>query len=494
MRSRKRASGALLAVLVALSASSVATVDGNSSNDGGPSPTSGSDYWRERGLAAGVGILPDPDDPRYDAWSLEQVAREAIKGGEIKLDYRAILYAAELIDITKATSLLQQVRFGELPYGVLERDWWEGQGVDRNAAVTRLQLETLAGILSTAFNQYDTSFTSLTIDPSGRFVRVLRTDESDSMLVDALRRSELADFVRFETAAEAQRDLQAEIIRVVDLLESRSIERDFGMWIAPESGRLIVELEGAMSVGPTDARRIIDLFDPRFRDLVDLRSTGGQTIPASTLIGGLSISNNGGCEMAFSVSGVIGPGSTTATGLVTAAHCGDNGQYPAGNSLPFIREYGDDVARDETDAQFHTKGAGNTVDNRVRYTSEGSPPGTLYVDITSRTGWGGQTPPQTVCHNGSSTGVRTCGVIETNTYTPSSAVSADPEWVRVVMRSCLGDSGASIWRGNSAYGILHAASGNVVGTCSNGQQRREKTVYGAITFAEGRLQMVVLTN
>lgn len=212
---------------------------------------------------------------------------------------------------------------------------------------------------------------------------------------------------------------------------------------------------------------------------------------AATIIGGKKFSAGTSCTFAFAVKNV-GAGTWTR-GVLTAAHCGNDGSTPDNNFefggviLPFRGA----TQAGRIDAQVHSKTPSNTTKNRLRYHS--TPTTWVYVDVTSVSSWSGQSVGNTVCQNGRISPVIKCGQITNKNVSPS-YVPGSNNFIRATYDVCIGDSGASVWKSNSAHGIHSGGAGSILGTCSNGENHRSDGIYGAINYATDNLDVEVLTN
>ncbi|WP_200932391.1 hypothetical protein [Sphingomonas sp. Leaf412] len=152
----------------------------------------------------------------------------------------------------------------------------------------------------------------------------------------------------------------------------------------------------------------------------------------------------------------------TRTALTTAAHCPDELKYIAPDGatapMPFVAQWGwgyQDVQINAVDGALGPTFYADTARTQVR-TVEGRRP----LDST-RTG-------DFVCHRGERTGY-SCATVELVEFAPAGQLCGGlctPTWVTVAGPGCRGgDSGAPVFLGGRAFGIVKGGSYRSDGTC-----------------------------
>ncbi len=181
-------------------------------------------------------------------------------------------------------------------------------------------------------------------------------------------------------------------------------------------------------------------------------AAGGVSIRTETSPGRAASTNRGGVAMSSCTSGFTVRGSS-ATGILTAGHCGDPQSYattPGGTpsyTAPFITQ----SWTSNSDLQWHT--TPSHTDYASFYGSSSSTP-------TARTGTGVAYSGQGLCHRGKTSGY-SCGYVTSTAFAPTwsgacGSSSCTASFVRVdgvALANLGGDSGGPWFSGGYAYGI-----------------------------------------
>lgn len=192
--------------------------------------------------------------------------------------------------------------------------------------------------------------------------------------------------------------------------------------------------------------------------------------PTTAIKGGMQIS---GCSVGFTIK----QGATN--GIVTAGHCSDTQQFN-GVNLPFVGEHN----AGSVDAQWHTA-PGLSTPNHVYLKDLDA-----YLIITSRTGISGQAIGSTFCKSGWTTGFD-CGTLDNKgfcaTWVPNWNCTYGMGSHDGLDMTSPGDSGGSVWRSASAWGIISGETWNIHTFCTC------NVVYTPVNYFEAEMGVVVKT-
>ena len=276
--------------------------------------------------------------------------------------------------------------------------------------------------------------------------------------------------ITFRTGAPATRD------RIVAAIEQHQAEiraalpHPPGMGVDPRTGELVVMVSGADagSVDPVALKAELTGIagvPVRIRMLGrDVNTAGMGTGAGAMDVGGgsrvVGINPLDGRRYACTTGFVVTDG--TRTGVVTSAHCPD--------SLVYV-----DRARIETPLEFIGQWGWGFQDVQVHVSAETLRP-LFYADTAKTearpvTTWRNRTSTRAgdvVCHRGETTGY-SCAQVELVDYAPAGDLcggACTPTWVAVNGPTCRGgDSGAPVFSGTIAFGIVKGASYRADGTC-----------------------------
>lgn len=268
--------------------------------------------------------------------------------------------------------------------------------------------------------------------------------------------------ITFHTGAPATRD------RIVAAIEKHQAEiraalpRPPGMGVDPRSGELVVMVNGAdvAAIDPVALRqKLTDLAGVPVR----IRILGRDANSAMDVGGGsrvVGINPVDGRRYACTTGFVVTDGART--GVVTSAHCPDTLSYVdrARHETPlqFIGQWGwgfQDVQVHVSDAALRPLFYADTAKTEAR------PLTTWRNRISTRAG-------DVVCHRGETTGY-SCSQVELVDYAPAGDLCGGaclPTWVAANGPVCRGgDSGAPVFSGTVAFGIVKGASYRADGSC-----------------------------
>jgi hypothetical protein len=268
--------------------------------------------------------------------------------------------------------------------------------------------------------------------------------------------------ITFHTGAPATRD------RIVAAIEKHQAEiraalpRPPGMGVDPRTGELVVMVNGAdvAAIDPVALRqKLTDLAGVPVR----IRILGRDANSAMDVGGGsrvVGINPADGRRYACTTGFVVTDGART--GVVTSAHCPD--------TLSYV-----DRARHETPLQFIGQWGWGFRDVQVHISNEALRP-LFYADTAKTearplTTWRNRTSTRAgdvVCHRGETTGY-SCSQVELVDYAPAGDLCGGaclPTWVAANGPVCRGgDSGAPVFSGTVAFGIVKGASYRADGSC-----------------------------
>ena len=268
--------------------------------------------------------------------------------------------------------------------------------------------------------------------------------------------------ITFHTGAPATRD------RIVAAIEKHQAEiraalpRPPGMGVDPRTGELVVMLNGA------DADAIdVAAMTGKLTDIagvpVRLRVLGRDANAAMDVGGGsrvVGINPVDGRRYACTTGFVVTNGART--GVVTSAHCPD--------TLSYV-----DRARRETPLEFIGQWGWGFQDVQVHVSPEPLRP-LFYADTAKTearpvTTWRNRSSTRAgdmVCHRGETTGY-SCSQVELVDFAPAGDLCGGaclPTWVAANGPVCRGgDSGAPVFSGTVAFGIVKGASYRADGSC-----------------------------
>jgi len=268
--------------------------------------------------------------------------------------------------------------------------------------------------------------------------------------------------ITFHTGAPATRD------RIVAAIEKHQAEiraalpRPPGMGVDPRTGELVVMLNGA------DADAIdVAAMTGKLTDIagvpVRLRVLGRDANAAMDVGGGsrvVGINPVDGRRYACTTGFVVTNGART--GVVTSAHCPD--------TLSYV-----DRARRETPLEFIGQWGWGFQDVQVHVSPEPLRP-LFYADTAKTearpvTTWRNRSSTRAgdmVCHRGETTGY-SCSEVELVDFAPAGDLCGGaclPTWVAANGPICRGgDSGAPVFSGTVAFGIVKGASYRADGSC-----------------------------
>lgn len=266
--------------------------------------------------------------------------------------------------------------------------------------------------------------------------------------------------VTFRTGARATRDQLVQALSDHQAELRSRLQRPPSLGADPRTGELIVMI----------SRRDAALHDPatlkaEFEALtgvpVQLRTSGAEQPLA--LGGGARIVGTEGttgrrlaCTTGFAVTDGV------RSGIVTAAHCPDDAQYMAPGLANVPLEFAGQWGAAYQDVQLHLSG------EPVR--------SAIYADTAKSverpiTTWRPRTSTRAgdyLCHRGESTGF-SCAVVQLVDFAPAGDLCAGPctpTWTTVSGPTCRsGDSGAPVFSGTVAFGIVKGGSYAPDGAC-----------------------------
>jgi hypothetical protein len=151
------------------------------------------------------------------------------------------------------------------------------------------------------------------------------------------------------------------------------------------------------------------------------------------------------------------------TGIATAAHCPDALSYvdaaARDHPMPFVGQWGwgyQDVQINASDAPLAPRFLVDTA-------------GTVARPVSGQRAVAGMRAGDVVCHRGERTGY-SCAPVELTSFAPAGDLcggACSPTWITVAGPHCGGgDSGAPVFVGTRAYGILKGGSYRADGGCS----------------------------
>ncbi len=450
--------------------------------------------------AIGEDLLEDVD--WYRAWGLDvdstdvsenelPMSSESVEGDRRKVVEQAVLsrkfdllpqamgfFSDDLIQ-SEISSLVAAIKLDEVEVDESVLHHLLEEGVSRDDAVEQLQLQEAAGWLNAALLSHEDRLAGTWLDHNSKKLHVaLEAEGARSWIQQAIESSSVGDQVEFHL------DRQLSIkdaMEMVERLTSLEEDREYSAWYDEVSGVISVA-----ALPDFDTRMFEELLSSEEMKSVRFElSANYASAPTASLFGGLSPSGTT-CEIGFAASGSYGTGYVD--GIMTAGHCNNSLSY-GGSSIPYVRQWN---SLTDADSQFHRAGTAHTVDNKILWRA-GSPASQYYSDITSRYTWAQHVTNAYVCQNGSSSYIRQCGNVLYKTGAPGFVTSPTATWVYATTDVCGGDSGASVYYGNKAYGI--AAGGHSTnGTCSNGKTKYHQLIYAAIDKNENRVSANVKTS
>ncbi len=248
-----------------------------------------------------------------------------------------------------------------------------------------------------------------------------------------------------------------------------ALRRPPGIGIDPRTGELVVMAAPADLVNedvPTLSARLAGIAGVPVRirivghpDLDMAAPVGAVTVQGGARVVGISPADGRryACTTGFAVT------DGTQTGIVTAAHCPDQLDYidpVAGRtSLTFVGQWGWGYQ----DVQLHTTAApvvGLFHADAAKALSR--PVTAVRSRASTRSG-------DIVCHRGERTGY-SCATIELTDFAPAGDLcggACTPSWVTVTGPTCKnGDSGAPVFLGTTAFGIVKGGSYRADGSCA----------------------------
>lgn len=270
--------------------------------------------------------------------------------------------------------------------------------------------------------------------------------------------------ITFHTGAPATRD---EILAAIGKHQAdirAALPHPPGMGVDPRTGELVVILNGA-DAAAVDQVAMTTKLTALAGVPVRLRVLGRDANAVGTMdVGGgsrvVGINPVDGRRYACTTGFVVTDG--TRTGVVTAAHCPD--------TLSYV-----DRDRHETPLDFVGQWGWGYQDVQVNVSSETLRP-LFYADTAKTvarpvTTWRNRTSTRAgdvVCHRGETTGY-SCSQVELVDFAPAGDLcggACTPTWVVANGPVCRGgDSGAPVFSGSIAFGIVKGASYRADGSC-----------------------------
>ncbi len=307
-------------------------------------------------------------------------------------------------------------------------------GLSKSEALRYLRLQNIASELQDEVAAtMPEIYGGLYIDHAPRFRVTVQLTDGDVSLIEPLlvgKLNALRPFVEVERVRWPIAQLKAKIPVVASMLKETGLMADLD----------IEARQNIVTVNVTDPSILASALYSAGKSLPEgatIRQVRELTRPLAGIAGGLSLT---ACTSGFAV---IHPDGRR--GILTAAHCYNDQQYYQGTYLPWLGGKYEGA----WDVQWHST-PGYTPTNLVWN-------GSNYVSITGLKYRGSQTIGEYVCKYGRVTAL-SCGYIRSTTFAPSSVPNVTATWVTIGSASTYGeegDSGAPIWRGNTAYGILH---------------------------------------
>jgi hypothetical protein len=268
--------------------------------------------------------------------------------------------------------------------------------------------------------------------------------------------------ITFHTGAPATRDRILAAIGKHQAEIRAALPHPPGMGVDPRTGELVVMLNDA-DFRAIDPVAMTEKLSRLAGVPVRLRLLGRDANAAMDVGGGsrvVGVNPADGRRYACTTGYVVTDGART--GVVTSAHCPD--------TLSYV-----DPARHETPLEFIGQWGWGFQDVQVNVSNEALRP-LFYADTAKTearpvTTWRNRTSTRAgdvVCHRGETTGY-SCSQVELVDYAPAGDLCGGaclPTWVVVNGPTCRGgDSGAPVFSGTVAFGIVKGASYRPDGSC-----------------------------
>ena len=290
--------------------------------------------------------------------------------------------------------------------------------------------------------------------------------------------------VIFRTGALATRAQLVDAIVAHQAAIRAALRRPPGIGVDPRAGQLVVmaspaDLVAEDAVALADRLAAIAGVPVRIRvigrpdleagqrDATDADAggdmAGGEVIAGEVIGGGRVVGNNPGDGRRYACTTGFVVTDGTQTGMVTAAHCPDALDYldPASGtraSLAFVGQWG----WAHRDVQLHTSPAPVAP---LFYADTAK---TLARPVTGAERRDSTRAGDVVCHRGERTGY-SCATVELVDFAPAGDLCGGPctpTWVTVAGPTCQsGDSGAPVFLGTTAFGIVKGGSYRADGSC-----------------------------
>jgi hypothetical protein len=297
--------------------------------------------------------------------------------------------------------------------------------------------------------------------PEYRIVVLLTGDQpvADEAVVAAGR----TIAITFHTGAPATRDGILAAIGKHQAEIRAALPHPPGMGVDPRTGELVVMLNDA-DVRAIDPVAMKEKLSRLAGVPVRLRVLGRDTNAAMDVGGGsrvVGVNPADGRRYACTTGYVVTDGART--GVVTSAHCPD--------TLSYV-----DPARHETPLEFIGQWGWGFQDVQVHVSHEALRP-LFYADTAKTearpvTTWRNRSSTRAgdvVCHRGETTGY-SCSQVELVDFAPAGDLCGGaclPTWVAANGPTCRGgDSGAPVFSGTVAFGIVKGASYRADGSCA----------------------------
>ena len=268
--------------------------------------------------------------------------------------------------------------------------------------------------------------------------------------------------IRFHTGATATRAQMAEAIRLHQAEIRASLLRPPAFGVDQRTGTIVAVVGDSdiarEGVEPLRARLAAILGAPvRLRTVerpsVDTAAEGGARV--------VGVDPADGRRYACTTGFVVTDGQRT--GIATAAHCPDELDYVDGDGqrqpLAFVGQWGWGYQDVQVNASVEPLAPIFFADTRK----------TVARTVTGARSLAGTRAGDYVCHRGERTGY-SCAAVELTDFAPAGDLCGGaclPSWVTVAGPNCRsGDSGAPVFSGTRAYGIVKGGSYRRDGACA----------------------------
>jgi hypothetical protein len=264
--------------------------------------------------------------------------------------------------------------------------------------------------------------------------------------------------IHFRTGAAATREQVVAAISTHQAAIRAALRHPPGLGADPRTGEMVVMVHGS------DAAAGHDVLKARFEALTGVpvrireldRAEADFAVAGGSRVEGAVEGRRYWCTTGFVVTDGIG------TGMVTAAHCPDTLEHvdPDGNrtNLTYAGQWGWGFQ----DVQLHTS------EERLEPVFYSDANKTQQRAVSTWRNRDSTRAGDVVCHRGETTGY-SCGEVELVDFAPSGDLCGGaclPTWVTVKGPGCKGgDSGAPVFSGTTAFGIVKGGSYRADGSC-----------------------------